>query len=70
MFEIEEQISELPGFKREIAAQNDKKGEFTKKISRNAIVYERSLLCKTICGLPVPKIYITANNASKSSTTL
>ena len=41
MFEIEEQISELPGFKREIAAQNDKKGEFTKKISRNAIVYER-----------------------------
>ncbi len=28
------------------------------------MIYERSLLCTTICGLPVPKIKITANKAS------
>ena len=28
-------------------------------------MYERTLLCRTICGLPVPKIHLTANKPEK-----
>ena len=59
MFDIERKISKLPGGKN----VNDTKKGFKRKITRNAIVYERSLLCTTICGLPIPKISITSNKS-------
>ena len=31
------------------------------KISSKTMIYERNLLCRTICGLPVPLITVTAN---------
>jgi len=65
MFEVEQQITKLPQSRLE--AQNDEqksaRGIFRRKITRKAVVYDRSLLCRTICGLPVPKITITANSA-------
>lgn len=74
MFDIENRVSKLPGFKNTIIQNSDKKKGstkfFTKKITRNSIVYTRQLLCKTICGLPVPKIMITGNNSSKSTSSL
>ena len=45
-------------------AKDDVSKGFKRKITRNAVVYERSLLCMTICGLPVPKISITANKST------
>ena len=38
---------------------------FSMKISRPGLEYRRDLLCTTICGLPVPKITITANNLTQ-----
>lgn len=59
MFAVEQKISKLPGGKD----KNDVKKGFKRKITRNAVVYERSLHCTTICGLPVPKISITTNKS-------
>lgn len=33
-------------------------------------MYERTSMCKTICGLPVPKITITAHNRPESKSVL
>ena len=39
---------------------NDK-NDFSLKIFKRGIIYDRRLLCRTICGLPVPHIYITSS---------
>ena len=60
MFDVESRLIRI-GSKRERKHDIEQHKSFRLKISRGAFVYERNLLCTTICGLPVPKIYITAN---------
>lgn len=62
MFDTERKLSALPRYKYQNLKEDVKKG-FRRKILRNSVIYERSLLCTTICGLPVPKISITANKS-------
>ena len=64
MFDIERKLSALPRYKHQNLREHvmkDVKKSFRRKILRNSVIYERSLLCTTICGLPVPHISITAN---------
>ena len=53
MFEQEEYLRDLPQANQSFAVEEDKE-KFRLKIVRKGISYERSLLCKTICGLPMP----------------
>lgn len=65
MFEIEKRLMSYPKSKRG-SAPNSPRGKekpFYKKISGKAFTYERSLLCTSISGLPVPKISITAKKS-------
>ena len=45
-----------------VATESIKK--FSLKLVNQAFIYDRSLLCRTICGLPVPLVSITANAKS------
>ena len=63
MFQVEEKLAAFPGCTiAEGGAEGDDDGGFSLKITHPNFVYERDLLCKTISGLPVPKIYLTACN--------
>ena len=53
MFEVESKLKRV-GSKRERKHDIEKQKSFRLKISRGSFVYDRSLLCTTICGLPVP----------------
>ena len=59
MFSVEEGILNMPALNQGSAPEVEKK-DFKLKIVRKGIVYERRLLCRTICGLPVPHIQVTS----------
>ena len=58
MFDQEEHLRALPQTSQSFVVEEDKE-KLRLKIARKGILYERSLLCKTICGLPMPVIQIT-----------
>ena len=63
MFDVEQKLSDKPMEKIPETAELKPGGRrrFTLKITRHAFQYERSLLCTTICGLPMFKLLLTAN---------
>ena len=63
MFELEEKMQQLPrvNFAGGQVLSKEKK-DFTFKINRRGILYERRKLCRTIAGLPVPHILVTSSN--------
>ena len=66
MFNVEEILSAKPALKNSKNKANvEDQKKFGLKLTRKAFVYERTLLCKTISGLPVPKISLTANRPDK-----
>ena len=63
MFSLEEKLQKLPREHRAGGQVLSKdKRDFTIKINRRGIIYERRKLCRTICGLPVPHIQVTSSN--------
>ena len=60
MFSIEENILKMPMLNQSDPTETGKR-DFKLKIVRKGIVYERRLLCRTICGLPVPHIQVTSS---------
>ena len=66
MFHQEEKLASLASDgEKSVTTRNN--SSFRCKIVRKAVKYERSLLCRTICGLPVPKILLTANSLKGGS---
>ena len=69
MLELENKLMNLPKANDEQKVITKEKKRFKLKIQRKYFTYERKLLCHTICGLPVPQIYLTGNHTNFSSTT-
>jgi len=64
MFEVESKLELAKANPNEKLKAKENTKTFSLKLTKQAFIYERSLLCRTICGLPVPKISITANRSS------